>query len=57
LKTYSKTPKEKLLEFMSSDPNAAALTPLPQSDLAEIYCERLVVNFLMQHDPTKLRPA
>ncbi len=57
LKTYSKTPKEKLLDFMSGDPNSAALAVLPQSDLAEIYCERLVLNFLMQHDPAKLRSS
>lgn len=57
LKTYSRTPKDKLLKFMSSDPNAATLVHLPQSDLAEIYCERLVLNFLMQHDPTKLQSA
>jgi Predicted metal-binding protein related to the C-terminal domain of SecA len=56
LKTYSKTPKEKLLEFMSTGPNAAALALLPQAELAEIYCERLVLNFLSQHAPEKLRP-
>lgn len=57
LKTYSKSPKEKLLGFMSDDPNAADLAKLPQSELAEIYCERLAINFLVQYAPEKLQPS
>jgi len=53
-KTYSKTSKERLLEFMSQAPNIEILRGLPQDELALIYCEGLVGNFLAQYAPEKL---
>jgi len=38
--TYSKSPKHKLLEFMSGDPNIAHYKNLSQRELAIIYCEK-----------------
>lgn len=42
--TYSKAPKEKLLEFMKNSSDIAKLKDLPQAELAKIYCERLATN-------------
>jgi hypothetical protein len=46
--TYGKSPKETLLNLMSNRPDAEALQLLPQSELAEIYCEGLVNGVLMR---------
>jgi hypothetical protein len=55
--SYSKTPKEKLLDFMASASNATELERLSQRELAELYCERLAAQFWNekitgQHDLT-----
>lgn len=42
--TYSKSSKEKLLEFMSGWSNFSDIQGLNQSELAEIYCEGLVYS-------------
>ncbi len=39
--TYSKTPKEKLLEFMKDHPDIAELERKDQRELATLYCERM----------------
>lgn len=39
--TYSKSSKEKLLEFMAVWPQAGELSQLSQAELASLYCERL----------------
>jgi hypothetical protein len=39
--TYSKSSKEKLLEFMAAWPQASELPKLSQAELASFYCERL----------------
>jgi hypothetical protein len=44
IKTYSKTKKEKLLEFMSQFHDIDKLKKLSQSELAEIYCERCAIS-------------
>ncbi len=44
--SYSKTPKEKLLEFMKAHPDLAKLKQLSQEELAKIYCERLVYSVI-----------
>jgi len=41
LNTYSKTPKEKLLEFMKGSPDIETLRALDQEELALEYCERM----------------
>ena len=43
-RSYSKTPKEKLLDFMRSHPDYAKLKQETQRELAIIYCERLVYS-------------
>ena len=47
-KTYSQTPKETLLEFMSHLPNKALenLRAKSQDELARIYCERIAVQMM-----------
>ena len=54
LKTYQKTPKEKLLEFMQGAGEMANLQNLSQEELALIYCEQTVFNFLAAHAPEKI---
>ncbi|KSV67134.1 hypothetical protein N183_32250 [Sinorhizobium sp. Sb3] len=54
LKTYSKSTREKLLEFMSVGSYAVDLKALSQPELAELYCERLALNFFVQHAPEVL---
>ncbi|MEM5471229.1 hypothetical protein WNZ14_05770 [Hoeflea sp. AS60] len=54
LKSYSKTPKERLLEFMVGSSDIDRLKLMTQEDLALIYCERMVFNFLSSHAPEKL---
>lgn len=54
LKTYSKTPKERLLEFMVGSSDMERLKLMTQDDLALIYCQRMVFNFLSSHAPEKL---
>lgn len=44
--TYSRTPKEKLLEFMKDAPDYDNLEALPQDALAKIYCERVAVAMM-----------
>ena len=53
--TYRNTPKEKLLEFMSDQPEQqfAHLRKLSQAALARIYCEGIAVQ-LMQDSKSKL---
>jgi hypothetical protein len=43
---YRHTPKEKLLEFMAGHPDHEGLRNLPQKELAEILCERYVMNMV-----------
>jgi hypothetical protein len=54
LKSYSKTPKERLLEFMAGASDIDRLALMTQEDLALTYCERMVFNFLSTHAPEKL---
>lgn len=44
--SYSKTPKEKLLEFMREHPDKEELMKLSQEELAKIYCERLTYSIM-----------
>lgn len=41
LDSYQKSPRDRLLEFMSNHPDIEELKALPQEELAEIYAERL----------------
>lgn len=54
LKSYSKTPKERLLEFMAGASDIERLALMTQEDLALTYCERKVFNFLSTHAPEKM---
>jgi len=45
---YGKTPKEKLLEFMEGASDIEHLKTLSQSELADIYCERLADSVYRQ---------
>jgi hypothetical protein len=44
--SYGRSTREKLLEFMVSRPDFAALEKLSREELAEIYCEGLVYGVL-----------
>jgi hypothetical protein len=46
---YSKTPKEKLLEFMAAAPDLTELSSLSQSEVARIYCERLTSSVVARN--------
>lgn len=46
LQTYSRSSKEKLLEFMSGHPDYERLLMLTQEELALIYCEGLALNIV-----------
>jgi hypothetical protein len=46
--SYKDTPREKLLEFMSGAPDAAALSALDQPALAKLYAERCTSHILAQ---------
>jgi hypothetical protein len=47
--SYSRTSKERLLEFMSAWPNCSALSNLDQKDLAQIYCARMAEMMWLTH--------
>lgn len=49
---YSRTSKEKLLEFMVNWPDIKTLRSLPQADLAKIYCARLAEGMWRQSQRT-----
>jgi hypothetical protein len=53
--SYSKTPKEKLLEFMKEHPDKEELIKLGQEELAKIYCERLTYSIMNSNK--KLQPT
>jgi hypothetical protein len=57
LKSYSKTPKERLLKIMVGSSDIERLKLMTQEDLALTYCERMVFNFLSSHAPEKLNPS
>ncbi len=46
--TYSKTPKEKLLEFMKNWHEAEALADKSQADLADQYCDRIATKMWVE---------
>ena len=46
--TYSKTPKEKLLQFMNAHPEIERLKQLDQEELAVTYCESITLATLEQ---------
>ena len=48
LTNYSKTPKARLLEFMKTHKDVAALAELPQPELARIYAERFTESLISQ---------
>lgn len=48
MQTYTKTPKEKLLEFMATAADIEQLAQLDQPALASVYCERLAMNAAAQ---------
>jgi len=50
LDSYSKTPKERLLEFMNNRKDIEQLKLLTQEELAIIYCEGCVYSILQQRD-------
>ena len=52
-RTYSQTPKEKLLDFMKSHPDNEKLTQETQKELAIIYCERLVYSVMPEEEGKK----
>ena len=55
---YSRSTREKLLEFMRGWFDAATLSALPQKELAEIYCARLAEDmWLRRAHNTLTRPA
>jgi hypothetical protein len=47
--SHSETPKEKLIEFTSNWPDAAALRQLEQRRLAQVYCARFAENLWAAH--------
>ncbi len=55
--SYSATPKEKLLEFMASDPNIEQLSTMSQQDLAKTYCYRSAVAICQQSEWKPDRPT
>lgn len=55
LKTYEKTSKEKLLEFMKDWPGATALQELDQHELALRFCEAHTIGMLRKAAPETLR--
>jgi hypothetical protein len=50
--SYSRTPKEKLLEFMTHWPDIEALRPLSQEELAKYYCARMAEGMWAQFKQT-----
>jgi hypothetical protein len=50
--SYSRTPKEKLLEFMAGWPDIDALRPLSQEGLAKYYCARVAEGMWAQSKQT-----
>jgi hypothetical protein len=46
---YAHAPKEKLVEFMASWPDAASLAHLGQKELAQVYCARLAERMWALH--------
>nr|WP_176054244.1 SEC-C domain-containing protein [Paraburkholderia caribensis] len=55
MESYAKTPKEKLLAFLTGAPDIEKLTSLEQPELATIYCERVASQLFAQHG-TRLAP-
>ncbi|MCC7005766.1 MAG: SEC-C domain-containing protein [Ottowia sp.] len=51
LETYSKTSKNKLLEFLASSKDIKQLATLSQSELASVYCERLAESAFVEVGP------
>lgn len=51
MKSYSKTPKEKLLEFMAGAIDFDRLSALKQEELASVYCERMASSIAAQSGP------
>ena len=43
---YRNSPREKLLDLMADQPDHEGLRSLPQKELAEILCERYVMNMV-----------
>jgi hypothetical protein len=52
--TYSKTPKERLLEFLAGSQDRELLATLDQPELASVYCERLAANATVGSSPKPL---
>jgi len=52
--TYSKSSKEKLLEFMASEPNIESLSTLTQEELAKMFCKRMALQMAKE---TKLKES
>lgn len=48
--SYKNTPKEKLLEFMSTAPDIDDLRNRTQEELSEIYCERCTYSVVAERD-------
>ena len=64
MKSYSSTPKEKLLEFLAGAIDFERLSTLEQEQLASVYCERMASSIIAQSGPppqpllqTRWRPA
>jgi hypothetical protein len=54
--TYSKTPREKLLEFLASAHDVEELMLQDQATLASIYCERMASAMFAQRDASRPSP-
>lgn len=54
--TYSRSPKERLLEFMTQARDIERLKRMSQEELATEYCSRLAGS-MMQHQQATVRPA
>jgi hypothetical protein len=50
LNSYSKTSKEKLLEFMKNHPDIENLKTMAQKEIALVYCERVVQSILQRRE-------
>ncbi|MEI6002265.1 SEC-C domain-containing protein [Paraburkholderia bengalensis] len=50
MESYSKTPKEKLLEFFADSPEIEALSALTQAELASLYCERTASHLFAKNE-------
>ncbi len=51
MRTYTKTPKAKLLEFLAGSPDIARLAELDQGELASLYCERVATSVFARGGP------